>query len=207
MDCPGLTTIHISDLEAWCKISFTDFFANPLSEGHHLYLNGEEIKELVIPNSVTIINNYAFSGCSGLTSVTIPNSVTSLGGSAFYNCSGLTSVTIINSVTSIGNGAFYNCSGLTSVTIPNSVTSIEGYTYYKCSRLNSVTIGSGVKTIGLSAFESCPELKDVYCYASNVPYNIRIRLRIHILNMQRFMFQLNLWMPTRQQTLGRNSKR
>ena len=107
--CTNLKSINISDLEAWCKISFSDYWANPLLEGHHLYLNGEEIKELVIPNSLTIINNFAFSGCSGLTSVTIPNSVTSIGGSAFRECSGLTSVTIPNSVTSFGSRAFIQC--------------------------------------------------------------------------------------------------
>ncbi|MDD6747194.1 MAG: leucine-rich repeat domain-containing protein [Paludibacteraceae bacterium] len=64
------------------------------------------------------IGGSAFSGCSGLTSVTIPNSVTSIGEYAFSDCTGLTSVTIPNSVTSIGESAFYGCSGLTSVTAP-----------------------------------------------------------------------------------------
>ena len=72
---------------------------------------------VTIPNSVTSIGNWAFSGCRGLTSVTIPNSVTSIGESAFFGCRGLTSVTIPNSVTSIGWSAFSCCSGLTSVTI------------------------------------------------------------------------------------------
>ena len=67
--------------------------------------------------SVTSIGDNAFSGCSGLTSITIPNSVTSIGSSAFHGCSGLTSVTIGNSVTSIGTLAFQNCSGLTSLTL------------------------------------------------------------------------------------------
>ncbi|MDY4854374.1 MAG: leucine-rich repeat domain-containing protein, partial [Prevotella sp.] len=57
----------------------------------------------------------AFSGCTGLTSVTIPNSVTSIGGSAFAWCESLTSVTIPNSVTSIGNEAFAYCENIENV--------------------------------------------------------------------------------------------
>ena len=74
-------------------------------------------KNTVIPNSVTSIGDYAFFGCSGLTSIEIPNSVTSIGSSAFYNCSGLTSIEIPNSVTSIGESAFCYCTGLTSITV------------------------------------------------------------------------------------------
>ena len=73
-------------------------------------------KNTIIPNSVTRIGGYAFSGCTGLTSVTIPNSLTSIGYHMFANCSGLTSVTIPNSVTSIGDYAFSGCSGLAEVT-------------------------------------------------------------------------------------------
>ena len=86
--CAGLTSVYITDLAAWCMIAFS----NPLPCAYHLYLNGEEIKDLVIPNNVTSIGDYAFDKCSGLTSVTIPNYVTSIGDCAFDNCSGLTSV-------------------------------------------------------------------------------------------------------------------
>ena len=108
--------VYINDLAAWCSISFADD-ANPLNKGGHLYLNGVEVKDLVIPNSVTSIRNYTFSGCSGLTSATIPNSVTSIGKSAFSGCSGLTSVTIPSSVTKIGSDAFYDCDNLKAVYI------------------------------------------------------------------------------------------
>ncbi|MBQ0075236.1 MAG: leucine-rich repeat protein [Prevotella sp.] len=118
-------------------------------------------KNTIIPNSVTSIGNYSFSGCSGLTSVTIPNSVTSIGGSAFSGCSGLTSVTIPNSVTSIRSGAFYGCSGLTSLTIPNSVTSIEGSAFQDCSGLTSVTIPNSVTSIGSNTFYRCSGLTSV----------------------------------------------
>ena len=88
-DCNNLASIQITDLEAWCNITYT---INPFTNPYHLYLNGEEIKDLVIPNSVTSIGNNAFFRCIGLTSVTIPNSVTTIGASAFSGCSGLTEI-------------------------------------------------------------------------------------------------------------------
>lgn len=124
---------------------------------------------IIIPNSVTSIENQTFYNCSSLTSVTIPNSVKSIGSYAFDHCTGLTSVTIGNNVTSINYNAFSCCSSLTSITIPNSVISINNAAFSNCSGLTSVNIGSGVKTIGSDAFASCPELTDLYCYAESVP--------------------------------------
>ena len=121
----------------------------------------ESIKRVVIGNGVTDIGWYAFSGCTGLTSVTIPNSVISIGGSAFYDCTGLTSVTIPDSVASIGEDAFSGCKGLASVTIPDSVTSIGAYAFQGCSVLEEITIPKGVRSIGEGAFSDCPALKKV----------------------------------------------
>ncbi len=149
-NCSGLTSVHISDIAVWCNIVFGDYISNPLYYANNLYLNGKLVTDIVIPNSVTSIGDYAFSGC-GLTSVTIPNSVTSIGNYAFSGC-GLTSVTIPNSVTSIGNYAFEYCRSLTSVTIPNSVTSIGISAFSSCSGLTSVTIPNSVTSIGNSAF-------------------------------------------------------
>ena len=118
-------------------------------------------KNTVIPNSVTSIGQYAFSGCSGLTSIEIPNSVTSIGQYAFSGCSGLTSVEIGNSVTSIGNYAFQGCSGLTSAEIGNSVTSIGQCAFSGCSGLTSVGIPNSVTSIGNYAFRDCTGLTSV----------------------------------------------
>jgi hypothetical protein len=82
-----------------------------------------------------VIGNYAFSGCSGLTSLTLPSSVTTIGRSAFYGCSGLTSLTLPSSVTTIGYYAFYGCSGLTSLTLPSSATEIDVHAFDHCNNL------------------------------------------------------------------------
>ena len=119
---------------------------------------------------VTCIGSYAFSGCSGLTSVSIPNSVTDIGIETFADCSGLTSVTIPNSVTSIGDSAFSGCSGLTSVTIPNSVMYIGWLAFSVCNGLTSVTIGDGVTIIGLQAFYNCSRLTNITVIAANTVY-------------------------------------
>ena len=159
--CSGLKEVHINDIAAWCSIDFDGSDANPLSNAQNLYLNNELITELVIPNGVTEINDYAFVDCDGLTSVTIPNSITSIGEWAFAYCDGLTSATIGNSVTSIGNYVFYGCKGLTSVTIPNSVTSIGSVAFSGCTGLTSITIPNSVTSIGSGAFNGCDGLKTV----------------------------------------------
>ena len=142
--CSSLNAVHISDLEAWCKIKFAYIYnSNPLSVAHHLFLNGEEVKELIIPNSITSIPYGAFHGCSGLTSVIIPNSVESIGQYAFSKCSGLTSVVIPDGVTSIKYNAFEDCIGLTSITIPNSLTSIDYSAFQGCSGLGSIAVETG----------------------------------------------------------------
>lgn len=92
---------------------------------------------------VISISDYAFYGCSGLTSITIPNSVTSIGGWAFSNCSGLTSIAIPDSVTHIGDCAFAGCSGLLSVTIPKSVEKIGNLAFAECT----ATINCAVENI------------------------------------------------------------
>lgn len=91
-----------------------------------------------IPNSVTTIGEYAFWGCSDLTSITIPNTVTNIEGDAFYMCNGLLSISIPNSITNIKRFTFYGCNSLTSISIPNSVTSIEDGAFYGCTGLTSI---------------------------------------------------------------------
>ena len=169
----GLTKAEFASIESLCRISFKDFDSNPLCHAKHLYINGQEITDLVIPNSVKSIGDYAFGYCSGLTSVTIPNSVTSIGNYAFYGCSGLTSVTIPNSVTSIGESAFRGCSGLTKAEFASieSLCKIKfGGTYYSNplyyahhlyingQEVTDVVIPNSVTSIGIYAFPSTTKI-------------------------------------------------
>ena len=160
--CRGLKKVIVKDIAAWCAISFSDSYSNPLSYAYHIYSDDNtEITDLIIPNSVTNIGNNAFRSCADLTSVTIPNSVTSIGNGAFSGCTGLTSVTIGNSVTNIGSEAFSVCFSLTSVTIPNSVNTIGYAAFQRCYSLTSMTIPNSVTFIGNSAFSGCSGLTSV----------------------------------------------
>ena len=119
-----------------------------------------------IPNGVTCVGEAAFSGHTGLTSISIPNSVTTIGDNAFAYCTGLTSISIPNSVTTIGDYAFANCMGLTSVVIPNGVTSIGERSFSTCGSLTSVIIPNSVTTIGERAFFDCCRLTSVFIPSS-----------------------------------------
>ena len=146
------------------------------------------LKTIIIPDSVTTIGRSAFASCTSLTNVTIPDSVTTIGASAFYCCHSLTSITIGDGVTTIGERAFWNCNSLTSVTIPDSVTTIGDKAFEECTSLTSVTIGDSVTTIGAYAFQNCINLTSVYCksttppgiYEDTVPFDTNTNLKIYV---------------------------
>ena len=163
----GIKSVFITDLAAWCNITFENRYASPLFnsdgyEGIDLFLNGEKVVNLNIPEGVSKIMDFAFPRCKSITSVTIPNTVTSIGSYAFYKCTSITNIFIPNSVTSIGNEAFEYCKSLTSITIPNSVTSIGGFAFADCESLTDVTIPSSLTSIGGEAFWNCKQLKSVF---------------------------------------------
>jgi len=116
---------------------------------------------VIIPNTVVLIEDYAFADCENVTNVIIPNSVKTIGAGAFYY-SGLSGTLIIpNTITSIGNSAFYNCRQLTTVIIGNSITSIENWTFGHCINLTEVSIPNSVVSIGNDVFVGCSNLKEI----------------------------------------------
>ena len=157
----GLTSVYITDIAAWCAIDFRGSLSNPLEVAQNLYVNGELVTDLIIPDSVTSIGDQAFAGCTSLTSIVIPDSVTSIGDEAFTGCAGLTSITIPDGVTSIGDSAFYGCDSLTSIVIPDGVTSIGDSAFYGCESLTSIVIPDSVTSIGDSTFYGCDSLTSI----------------------------------------------
>ena len=156
--CKSLKEVNISDLSAWCKIDFADYDSNPLYYANTLKLNGTEITDLVIPNDITQIKEYAFNKCKCLKSIIFSNSVTSIGYSAFNGCSGLTDVTFSDSVTYIGNAAFSDCSSLTKLTIGNSVTTLGGGAFSLCKSLTEITIPKSLVYISNYTFSGCSNI-------------------------------------------------
>ena len=138
--CGENVTYSFVESTGTLTISGTGAMTKYNSSNRPWYNYRSSIKKVVINNGVTSIGDYAFYGCTGLTSITIPNSVTSIGYQAFFFCKRLTSITIPNSVTTIGSNAFSYCEGLTSITIPNSVTSIGDYAFLECTGLTSINV-------------------------------------------------------------------
>ena len=169
-DCTKLSAVYITDLAAWCNINFGYSNGNPLSYAHNLYLNGELVTELVIPEGITKIGKYAFSGCTSITSVTIHEGVTEIGEYAFSDCTSITSVTISEGVTEIRGSAFSGCSSLTSINIPSSVTEIGYSSFSGCISLTSITIPESVAIVRPSAFEGCNALT-IYCEVASKPHD------------------------------------
>lgn len=165
-NCANLTNVYISDLSAWCAIDFAigetnDYRSNPLYYADNLYLNGELVTNLEIPNGVTEIGEIAFRKYSSLTNVTIPESVTSIGRCAFMDCTGLKNITFSNGLTNIGEFSFAGCTGLTNIVVPNSVTRIEKGAFMGCTNLAVVTIGNGLDSISEDLFSDCSSLIDI----------------------------------------------
>ena len=176
--CYSLSSVnYLGTIEQWCNITFGNPTANPLYYGAQLYLNGELVEDIVIPNTVTEIKAYAFYDCDSITSVTIPDSVTSIGEDTFSSCYSLSSVNYLGTIEQwcgiTFDGSYANplCYGaklylngelVEDLVIPSTVTEIKDYAFRGCDSITSVTIPDSVTSIGDEAFYNCNNLSKVY---------------------------------------------
>lgn len=175
MNCSSLVNVYAESVESWLGITFEGTYSNPMYNASNLYLNNAIATNVVIPDTVTTIDKYAFYNCSSLTDITVPDGVTSIGYYAFYNCSNLANVNI-ESVESwlditfestysnpmcYADNLYLNDVLVTDIVIPDGVTTIGAYAFYNCSTLTKITIPDSVTTIGAYAFYYCSGLKSV----------------------------------------------
>ena len=152
--CWAMESLYISDLTAWCNITFGTYDSYPFSRngysnyvgGGDLYVNGTKVTTLIIPDGVTEIKNHAFYGCACITDIQF------------------------NQVTSIGREAFNGCHGLTEITIPEGVTAIGQYGFTYCSHLQSISIPASASSLGTSMLAADNALTDIYVHwTENIP--------------------------------------
>ncbi len=145
--CKNLTSIYyLGDIASWCRITFDDPGSNPL-QGYNadLYIDNAFVNEIVLPDTVTKINAYAFRNWQGR-KVVIPDSVTHIGASAFQFCFNLTDLTIGNGVEEIGKYAFGSCA-MRSVAIGPCIKSIGADAFSGCNKLISVIISEAATNV------------------------------------------------------------
>lgn len=171
--CFNLTTVHISDLAAWCAIDFQNVRSNPIYFACLICIDGQPVRDLVIPEGVTSIGRYSFSNLVTVTTVSLPTTLKSVGEGAFVDCSSISSVKIydiekwcaVEFENLYSNPLYYgehlmvNGSEFTTLKIDSGVSSINQYTFINCTSLETVEISKGVKTIGKAAFLGCSSIE------------------------------------------------
>ena len=172
--CSRLTGVYITDLAAWCKIDFVDIHSNPTYCGNSslsFYLNNTPITNLVIPDEITEIKQYAFSGFHIYT-LTLHDNITNIGDYAFQSCSYLSEINFGTGLIAIGKHAFYYCNFVGDLIIPDGVTSIGDFAFYNCDGLTSITIPEKVTSIGQEAFKGCSKITTMTVKSTTmVPYS------------------------------------
>ena len=154
-------TNYIGDVIDWCDIVFITRETNPIYYSKSFYINDQEVKDLVIPNEVDSIHDYAFENCQSITSLTIGDGVKYVGTEAFSGCFSLKDVKMGKNIVDIGKQAFLSCTSLTVINIPTSVKTIGYQAFSHCTSLTEVEIPNGVTTIGHMAFNMCGSIVSV----------------------------------------------
>ncbi len=186
LDTVSLGEVHISNLKSWCTMSISNIYASPFCYNASLYIDGERVRELAVPNDVKSISGNVFYGAN-VTDIVLHDNIDSVGANAFSACPNLryneyggvqylgnennpylllvgvidrtvSNIRIHENTKIIGRSAFSDCTNLTNIALPDSVETVGNYAFLNCSSLLSIAFGSGVRSIGYQAFGGCEAL-------------------------------------------------
>lgn len=161
LNCVNLKEVHIFDLSGWCRVVIHNSYANPLAYGNTLFLNGEIVTDLVIPDDISAVKQYTFDYCSSIVSVTLHENVSEIEYGAFSCCVSIEEVIVSENLRSIGDYAFYRCMSLESLPTLDNVKNIGKYAFAQCESLTEVNIPAGVESIDEYAFSDCIGIKEL----------------------------------------------
>lgn len=134
-------------------------------------VTGVDIPEEIDGIKVTGIGYYAFANCENLEEIKIPESVTVINTGAFSGCKNLTEITLPESITDIENSTFYGCKSLKEIAVPDGVKNIGGSAFSECTGLEKITLSDSVENIYISAFNGCTALMSIDVPESNTYYS------------------------------------
>ncbi len=167
--CDNIESVYINDITAWCNIDFNDIFSNPMVYAENLYLDGELLSNVVIPENIKTVKKYTFLNCTSLKNITFHNNISDICDYAFYKCNNLQGIRIPDSVTNIGDYAFWDCDKLNDLILPEKLESIGDWAFYGCDSFTCINIPNNVTEIGECAFHSCVSAKEILL-GSNLMY-------------------------------------
>ena len=128
-------------------------------------MSSEDVKEIVLPNTVMSVGNYSFYECRGI-KIRVQGALTSIGEFAFGNCDNLSSVTFGDGLTEISFGAFSGCTALSDIRLPASLLTVCENAFEECASLSTVMMYASTESIEDCAFRFCDNLAAVYFYGT-----------------------------------------
>lgn len=118
------------------------------------------LRNIQLPEKLTLIGAYAFCNCKNLKQVQLPSQLKELGNGAFSSCENLAQIQLPAQLNKLGTDAFRNCTSLDKIDIPAGLTQIEPDTFCNTG-LTSVTLHEGLTKIEDGAFHDCLKLKKI----------------------------------------------
>ncbi len=147
--------------EAVCNVPEIMAGRKVVAIGANAFGNCTDLRYVLLPDTIKMIENYAFSDCASLIAVSLPKSLISIGNCSFVNCAALTNLSFPDTLTEIGSLAFGGCSSLQHVILPKGIKEIAESTFADCANLVSVTCQDSLTIIGYKAFDGCTSLKNL----------------------------------------------